>query len=179
MWASSNLHYVAGLNQNQQEFLFSNLCKAGVKVICVWLDRQTQGSTKGTLPFINFPDLESKVVGTYENTVLNLVDGVMLTAHKYGIKLMMDMHSYNALAHDVYRACCRDGYFYEQANAIAALDYCLRHILNQIHTTLGNPWKSISKYIFAFEEENEAMIGRGADYIAQSSQCLDPTWEFW
>lgn len=33
------------------------------------------------------------------------------------------------------------------------------HILNHVHTTLGQPWKTLSDYIFAFEAENEAMIG--------------------
>ena len=36
-FAGSNLYYAPGLYQNQQEFLFSNMQKAGMKVLRVWL----------------------------------------------------------------------------------------------------------------------------------------------
>jgi mannan endo-1,4-beta-mannosidase len=39
------------------------------------------------------------------------------------------------------------------------------HILNHQHSTLGKPWKQLSQYIFGFEAENEAMIGKGESYI--------------
>jgi mannan endo-1,4-beta-mannosidase len=143
-------------------------------VLRVWLDGQSQGSTKGTSPFRGYPDLEPNVVGTYDDTVLNLLDGVMLTAYKYGIKLMISMHSFNALSGgDVYGRRWGTGYFYSQSDAIAAFDNRLRHVLNHQHSTLGKPWKSLSQFIFAFEAQNEAMIGNGPGYIAshQYWQC--------
>lgn len=36
-FAGSNLYYAPGLYQQQQDFLFSNLQSAGVKVVRVWL----------------------------------------------------------------------------------------------------------------------------------------------
>jgi len=172
-WAGSSLYYAAGLSASQQEFLFSNLQSAGVKVLRVWLDGQSTGSTKGT-PIQSYNSLEPHTIGTYDDTVLNLLDDVMISANKYGIKLMISMHSFNALqGNDVYGQQYGIGYFYEQQAAFNAFDNRLRHVMTHTHKSLGKQWKDLSKYIFAFEAQNEAMIGKGADYIAshQSWQC--------
>lgn len=78
------------------------------------------------------------------------------------------MHSWNALsAGDVYGQWYGTGYFYEWANATSEFDNRLRHILNHNHKTLNKPWKELSEYIFAFEAENEAMIGKvSSEYLA-------------
>lgn len=172
-WAGSNLYYAAGLSQSQQDYWFSNLKSAGVKVVRVWLDGQSSGSTKGT-PITTYPSLEHNQIGQYDDTVLNLMDGVMLNAYKYGIKLMISIHSFNALqAGDVYGQVYGTGYFYEQQSAISAFDNRIRHVLNHNHKSLGKQWKDLKDYIFAFEAQNEAMIGKGQDYIAshQYWQC--------
>lgn len=71
------------------------------------------------------------------------------------------MHSFNALqAGDVYGKEFGTGYFYEQDYPQQAFDKRLQHILNHVHTSLGKPWKELNDYIFAFEAENEAMIGK-------------------
>ena len=71
------------------------------------------------------------------------------------------MHSFNALqAGDVYGQEYGTGYFYEQAWPQQAFDKRLQFIMNHVHTTLGKPWKQLNDYIFAFEAENEAMIGK-------------------
>ena len=76
------------------------------------------------------------------------------------------MHSFNALAAgDVYGKIYGTGYFYEQSAPQQAFDKRLQYILNHQHTTLGKPWKQLSDYIFGFEAENEAMIGKGEAYI--------------
>ena len=104
----------------------------------------------------------------------------MIDAHSHGIKvrqllslivpcridsssqkLLISMHSFNALqAGDVYGKEFGTGYFYEQDYPQQAFDKRLQHILNHVHTTLGKPWKELNDYIFAFEAENEAMIGK-------------------
>lgn len=76
------------------------------------------------------------------------------------------MHSFNALeAGDVYGKIYGTGYFYEQTAPQQAFDKRLQYILNHQHKTLGKPWKQLSDYIFGFEAENEAMIGKGESYI--------------
>ena len=71
------------------------------------------------------------------------------------------MHSFNALqAGDVYSKQYGGVQgFYTSTEAQTAFDNRLKHVLEHVHTTLNKPWKELSDYIFAFEAENEAMIG--------------------
>lgn len=71
------------------------------------------------------------------------------------------MHSFNALeAGDVYGAEYGTGFFYQEQAPQIAFDRRLVHVVNHNHTSLGKPWKELSDYIFGFEAENEAMIGK-------------------
>jgi hypothetical protein len=58
---------------------------AGMKVLRVWLDGI--GSTMKGTATTSYPDLETTAPGTYNDQVLNLLDGVMVNAHSYGIKV--------------------------------------------------------------------------------------------
>ncbi|KAI0809250.1 glycoside hydrolase [Irpex lacteus] len=176
-FAGSNLYYAAGLSAAERTTLLNGLQSAGMKVLRVWLDGQSQ-SQKGTN--INpFPDLEPTQIcngdeSCYNDTVLERLDDFMIDAHAHGIKLLISMHSFNALqAGDVYGKEFGTGYFYEQDYPQQAFDKRLQHILNHVHTSLGKPWKGLNDYIFAFEAENEAMIGKGQQYIIdhQYWQC--------
>ncbi|GAB1524224.1 hypothetical protein RhiTH_007377 [Rhizoctonia solani] len=144
-FAGSNLYYAAGLSPYQRTTLLSSMQSAGMKVLRVWLDGQSTASTKATT-ITSYRSLETSSVGSYDPTVLNLLDDFMIDAQKYGIKLIIR-------------------YFYEKSEAIAAFDNRLRYILNHTHKTLGKPWKQLNQYIFAFEAQNKAMVGKGEDYI--------------
>ncbi|KZV88563.1 glycoside hydrolase [Exidia glandulosa HHB12029] len=172
-WAGSNLYYAAGLNADQRAYLLGGLQKAGMKVLRVWLDGQSSAGTKGT-NIDAYPGLEPDNVGTFDDTVLNKLDDFMLDAQKYGIKLMISMHSFNALSGgDVYNKKYGTQGFYENSEAQAAFDARLQHVLNYTHKTLGKRYAELSDYIFAFEAQNEAMIGLGEGYIQQHQdwQC--------
>lgn len=69
------------------------------------------------------------------------------------------MHSYNALPTDVYGTTYSETGFYEDADAQAAFDARLRHVMNHVHPVFKKPWRELDRYIFGFEAENEAMIG--------------------
>ncbi|KIJ62581.1 glycoside hydrolase family 5 protein [Hydnomerulius pinastri MD-312] len=172
-FAGSNLYYAAGLSSATRGTLLDALQGTGVKVLRVWLDGQSQ-SQKGTT-IDPFPDLEPVTIGTYNDTVLERLDDFMIDAQAHGIKLLISMHSFNALqAGDIYGQIYGTGYFYEQTTPQQQFDARLEHVLNHVHTSLGKPWKQLSDYIFAFEaSENEAMIGKGQQYIEdhQSWQC--------
>lgn len=72
------------------------------------------------------------------------------------------MHSFNALqAGDVYGAEYGTGFFYQEQAPQIAFDNRLIHVLNHNNPNLDNtPWKELGDYIFGFEAENEAMIGK-------------------
>ncbi|KAI0358966.1 glycoside hydrolase [Trametes cingulata] len=173
-FAGSNLYYAAGLRPDTRTTLLDGLQSAGMKVLRVWLDGQST-TQKGT-DIDPFPDLEPNQIcngdqSCYDDTVLQRLDDFMIDAHAHGIKLIITMHSFNALqAGDVYGAEFGTGFFYEQDFPQQAFDARLVHILNHVHTTLGKPWKELNEYIFGFEAENEAMIGKGQDYIQQHQQ---------
>ncbi|KAF8753749.1 Cellulase (glycosyl hydrolase family 5) [Rhizoctonia solani] len=139
---------------------------AGMKVLRVWLDGQSTASTKATT-ITSYRSLETSSVGSYDPTVLNLLDDFMIDAQKYGIKLIISMHSWNSLSREVTFTVSGgvQDTFMKKSEAIAAFDNRLRYILNHTHKTLGNPWKQLNQYIFAFEAQNKAMVGKGEDYI--------------
>jgi hypothetical protein len=66
--------------------LSSGMQSAGMKVLRVWLDGESTSTTKGTT-ITSYSDLEVTAPGDFEDQVLDLLDGVMVTAHLYGIKV--------------------------------------------------------------------------------------------
>ncbi|KAH9949069.1 glycoside hydrolase [Amylocystis lapponica] len=178
LWTGSNLYYAAGLYDEDADTLLKGLQSIGMKVLRVWLDPEESGAQKGT-PLNPFPALEPTQICNgnetcYNDTVLERYDAFMLKAHSYGIKLLISMHSFNSLKNgDPYSNAYGVPGFYEQAAAQQQFDARLVHVLNHNHTTLGKPWKELKEYVFAFEAQNEAMIGEGETFVQQhaSWQC--------
>ncbi|KAH9946937.1 glycoside hydrolase [Amylocystis lapponica] len=181
-FAGSNLYYAGALYDNDSETLLKGLQSAGMKVLRVWLDPEESGSQKGT-KLNPHPALEDKGIcngdaSCYDDTVLQRYDAFMIKAQQYGIKLLISMHSFNSLqAGDVYSKKYGVSGFYTQSAPQQEFDARLVHILNHNHTTLGKPWKELKDYIFAFEAENEAMIGQGQSFVQNNAgwQCSRAT----
>ncbi|KAF2138607.1 glycoside hydrolase family 5 protein [Aplosporella prunicola CBS 121167] len=171
-WPGSNLYYAAGLNTVQQDSLLGSLQSAGIKVLRVWLDGQTE-TQKGT-NIVPFPSLEPNAIGTYNDTVLERLDDVMVKAASYGIKLSIAIHSYNALSGgDVYGQAYGTSDFYTNSAAISSFEQRISHVLAHVNPHNNKPWSESSEYIFAFEAQNEAMNNKGTDFIAEHAgwQC--------
>lgn len=83
----------------------------------------------------------------------------MANAHTYGIKLLVSIHSYNALSGkaDFYGQWYGTGNFYTDSNAIGYFKNRIAHVLSHVNPHNGKPWSQSSEYIFAFEAQNEAM----------------------
>ena len=83
----------------------------------------------------------------------------MVKAHGYGIKLLISIHSYNALEgkKDFYGKWYGTGDFYTNKDAIAQFKDRIDHVLAHVNPATGKTWAQSSEYIFAFEAENEAM----------------------
>ncbi|KAI1740598.1 beta-1,3-mannanase [Xylaria scruposa] len=156
-FAGSNLYYAAGLSTDQQDYLFKNLKASGIKVLRVWLDGQSE-EQKGT-KIKPFPSLEGTSPGSYNDEVLTRLDDLMhRAATQYGIKLMISMHSYNALKanNDYYGKYWGTGDFYTNSDAISAFKKRINHIMSHKNPNNGKTWAQSSEYIFAFEAQNEA-----------------------
>ncbi|KAH7466380.1 Levanbiose-producing levanase [Fusarium oxysporum f. sp. albedinis] len=156
-FSASNLYYAAGLTDGQQTTLLNGLQSAGVKVLRVWLDGQS-GATKGT-PTNDFKSLQGTSSDDWDDTVLNRLDTFMVKAHDYGIKLLISIHSYNALEQnsDFYGKWYGTGDFYTSSKAISQFKDRIAHVLAHKHPKTGKTWAQSSDYIFAFEARNEAM----------------------
>ncbi|KAH9841925.1 glycoside hydrolase family 5 protein [Rhodofomes roseus] len=176
-FAGSSLYYAAGLYEDDRTTLLKGMQSAGLKVLRVWLDGQSS-SQKGT-KLNPFNELEPKTpcngdASCYDDTVLERLDDFMVAANSYGVKLLITMHSFNALGNpDAYGKKYGKGDFYSNNEAQTAFDARLEHILNHNHTSLSKPWKELKDYVFAFEAENEAMIGNGESFVKahQQWQC--------
>ncbi|CAI6099504.1 unnamed protein product [Clonostachys chloroleuca] len=170
-FSASNLYYAAGLTEDQQATLFEGLQSAGVKVLRVWLDGQS-GNTKGT-EINDFGALEAETPGVWDDTVLNRLDDVMANAHGYGIKLLISIHSYNALdtKADVYGNWYGTGDFYTNTDAIGYFKRRIDHVLSHVNPHNNKPWSESSEYIFAIEAQNEAMHGQENVSALEAWQC--------
>ncbi|KAJ7064055.1 glycoside hydrolase family 5 protein [Mycena amicta] len=118
------------------------------------------------------PDLEANGIGSYDDTVLNRIDQLMVDAHARGIKLLIGMYDQNALlGGDIYERTFGVDGFYTNPTAINAFNQRITHILN-IHKNalLGNlPWSDLSPYIFGLEAQNEPMIFDQSFYLSHLS----------
>ncbi|KAH9866053.1 hypothetical protein J1614_008617 [Plenodomus biglobosus] len=170
-FSASNLYYAAGLKQDQQTFLLEGLQSAGVKVLRVWLDGQS-GEAKGT-PIDDFNGLQGDNPTAYDDTVLNRLDQFMVKAHDYGIKLLISIHSYNALEgnRDFYGKWYGTGNFYTDEAAIGHFKERIAHVLAHKNPTTNKSWAESSEYIFAFEAQNEAMHPQGNPEALTAWQC--------
>jgi mannan endo-1,4-beta-mannosidase len=156
-FSASNLYYAAGLTSQQQTTFLQGLKSAGVKVLRVWLDGQS-GTVKGT-PINAFNSLEGSNPGAWDDTVLNRLDDFMVNAKGYGIKLLISIHSYNALEgnSDFYGKWYGTGDFYTNADAIRYFQNRIAHVMSHVNPHNGRSWSQSPEYIFAFEAQNEAM----------------------
>ncbi|KAL4878889.1 glycoside hydrolase superfamily [Aspergillus karnatakaensis] len=170
-FSASNLYYAAGLTDAQSTTLFEGLQDADVKVLRVWLDGQS-GTVKGT-PINNFNSLQGASPDAWDDTVLNRLDSFMVKAHGYGIKLLISIHSYNALeaANDFYGQWYGTGDFYTNTDAIGYFKDRIAHVLAHVNPANGKTWGESSEYIFAFEAQNEAMHPQGNPSALTSWQC--------
>jgi mannan endo-1,4-beta-mannosidase len=86
----------------------------------------------------------------------------MANAHGYGIKLLISIHSYNALdtKADVYGNWYGTGDFYTNTDAIGYFKRRIDHVLSHVNPHNNKPWSESSEYIFAIEAQNEAMHGQ-------------------
>ena len=73
---------------------------------------------------------------------------------------MISFHSFNALqGGDIYGSTYGTSGFYTSSEAQKQFDARIQYVMGHKHKSLGKKWSELSDYIFAFETQNEAMIG--------------------
>lgn len=83
----------------------------------------------------------------------------MIKAHAHNIKLLISIHSFNALEgqKDFYGQKWGTGDFYKNWEAMGHFKKRIEHVLTHKNAATGKTWAQSSEYIFAFEAQNEAM----------------------
>ncbi|ESK91570.1 glycoside hydrolase family 5 protein [Moniliophthora roreri MCA 2997] len=157
-FAGANNYYIYSLPDADRHAILDGMQAAGMKVLRTWVtghDAGQKGSNSRAVP-----DLEHNGIGTYDETILDQIDQLMVDAHARGIKLLIGMHDKNSLqAGDIYGQRYGDRNFYTDPDAINNFNQRITHILN-IHKNklLSNrPWSELGGYIFGYESQNECV----------------------
>ncbi|KAI1803051.1 glycoside hydrolase family 5 protein [Daldinia bambusicola] len=155
----SNLYFLPGLSDQDQDNYINDLSNYGVKVVRVWVNRQGAGCEKGSQLAVDVGPLESEL-GKFDDRTLDAVDKVVNKLAKKGIKSIISPHDANSLLNDyrkdVYTQFGKSG-FYSSDEAIKAYDKRIDHILNYKGVHSGKVWKNWSDAIMAFDLQNEPM----------------------
>ncbi|KAF9461513.1 glycoside hydrolase family 5 protein [Collybia nuda] len=169
-FAGANNYYAFSLPDTERHALLDGMKAAGMKVLRTWVTGHEAGQKGSNNRKVL--DLEANGIRNYNDTILDLIDQLMVDAHDRGIKLLIGMHDKNSLqAGDVYGRKYGQYNFYTDPNAIDDFNQRITHILN-IHKNklLGNkPWSELSAHIFGLEAQNEPMIFDQAFYSSHLS----------
>ncbi|KAJ3782161.1 glycoside hydrolase family 5 protein [Lentinula aff. detonsa] len=165
-FAGASNYYAYALPESDRIALLDGMQAAGMKVLRTWVSGQSAGQ-KGS-DSVAVPDLEANGIGNYDDTILNLIDQLMVDAHARGIKLLIGMYDQNSLqAGDIYGSTYGVEGFYTNADAINAFNQRITHILNIHKNSLldDQPWSELGGYVFGYEAQNEPMIFDQSFYL--------------
>ncbi|KAF8181936.1 hypothetical protein K438DRAFT_1601245, partial [Mycena galopus ATCC 62051] len=125
---------------------------------------------------IAVPDLEANGIGNYDDTVLNLIDQLMVCftlSLCFPYKTLLEAPSTLV---DVYGKTYGTEGFYTNPAAINAFNQRITHILNtHKNALLGNqPWSDLSAHIFGLEPQNDPEVAANLDWICNAAQQVIP-----
>lgn len=97
-WAGSNLYFLQGLSNADQDTYIDNLASYGAKVVRVWVNSQPGGHTceKGSYIANSVPALED-TIGQYNKATLDALDSVLVKLAAKGIKALISPHDANMI----------------------------------------------------------------------------------
>ncbi|KAJ7891079.1 glycoside hydrolase [Mycena leptocephala] len=169
-FAGANNYYIYALPQADRITILDGMQAAGMKVLRTWVTGHTENQKASNSVAVE--DLEANGLGKYNDTVLTLIDQLMVDAHARGIKLLIGLHSQNALQNgDIYASTYGVNGFYTNSTAINHFNQRITHILNgHKNALLGNkPWSELGGYIFGWEPQNEPIIKNQSFYLSHLS----------
>lgn len=100
-WMGTNLYYLQGLSDADQDAYINTISSYGVKVVRVWANGQSGGGScqKGSKIEKYVPPFET-TIGQYNWATLDALDLVMNKMYKKGIKVVISPHDGNSLIGD-------------------------------------------------------------------------------
>ncbi|KAI0138633.1 glycoside hydrolase family 5 protein [Hypoxylon sp. NC0597] len=158
----SNLYFLPGMSDQDQDAYINDLAQYGAKVVRVWVNQQFGGGhcEKGSKLQNSVPQLET-TLGKFNDQTLDAVDKVVNKLAQKGIKAIISPHDANSLLgdyrKDVYSQKWGKSSFYTSQDAFDAYDRRIEHILNYTGKYSKKQWKSWGDAIMAFDLQNEPM----------------------
>ncbi|KAI0165891.1 glycoside hydrolase family 5 protein [Xylariaceae sp. FL1272] len=168
-WMGTNLYYLQGLSEEDQNSYIDTLADYGVKVVRLWANRQPGNSELSNIRLV-IPFLATSI-GAYNYETLDALDLVISKLAQKGMKVVISPHDGNSLIHgdyraDIYESTWPNGAFYTDSDARTAYKNRIDAIVNYQGATSGQVWKNWTDAILAFDLQNEPMC-------AFTSLCTD------
>jgi mannan endo-1,4-beta-mannosidase len=98
-WAGTNLYYLQGLSDSDQDAYIQKLSEYNTKVVRLWVNSQGRGCQKGSNVVRDIPHLET-TIGQYNKVTLDELDKVMVKLVAANIKVIISPHDSNSLIGD-------------------------------------------------------------------------------
>lgn len=101
-WMGSNLYFLQGLSDADQDNWIDTLASYGAKAVRVWVNAQPgEGScVKGSKLQYGVPALEANGLGSYSVETLDLLDRTLVKLAAKGLKAFISPHDANSLNAD-------------------------------------------------------------------------------
>ena len=98
-WSGTNLYYLQGLSDADQDAYIQNLANYNTKVVRLWVNQQGNGCQKGSNIVKDIPALET-TIGQYNKATLDELDRVLVKLVAKNIKAVISPHDSNSLIGD-------------------------------------------------------------------------------
>jgi len=164
-------YYLFAMSATQRYAVLDALQDGGFSVVRIFIASVGANNKGSDSQAVN--DVEPDEVGTYDDSILTLVDQLMYDCSQRGLKLLITLGDRYALgwwstdAYATQLGIAKAGSsgvqqitdaskFYQSSWAASAWDNRMAHILAHKNALLGNvPWSQLSEVVYAFEPQNE------------------------
>ncbi|GAA5838172.1 hypothetical protein JCM9279_004145 [Rhodotorula babjevae] len=185
-WRGVSSYYLHALYDSDRRDVLDAIQGAGFKVVRIFVASVGANNKGSSNRAVN--DVEPSAVGAYDDTVLELIDQLMVDCKARGLKLMIALSDRYALGYwstDSYatqlnivaagssgvQKVANAGSFYTNPWAISMFEDRLSHIMNHKNALLGGQkWADLDEVIYAVEPQNEP---QGHMQMASSTWSCD------
>lgn len=170
-WYGASSYYIHTMAATQRHAVLDALAAGGFKVVRIFVAEIGANNKGSDSSAAN--DMEPDEVGTYDDSILELVDQLMVDCQERGLKLLIalgDRYTLGYWSTDAYalqlgivakgssgvQQIADASAFYTSSWAATAWDNRMTHALQHKNTLLGGKtWAELDDVVYAFEPQNE------------------------
>ncbi|GAA6009280.1 uncharacterized protein JCM10292_000758 [Rhodotorula paludigena] len=186
VWKGVSSYYIHTLPDSDRHAVLDAIAGGGFKVVRIFIASVSSGNKGSANKACN--DVEPQTVGEYDDSVLEMIDQLMVDCKQRGLKLLIalsDRYSLGFWATDSYavqlnivpkgssgaQKVANAASFYTNAWSIQMFEKRLAHIMSHKNSLMGNqPWSELDSVIYAVEPQNEP---QGHMAMASSTWACD------